>query len=843
MAGPGDITPEQLERLRELNKLKEEGVALTTSEKSELADIKTAYNTLGGFLTDNREIIADIVRERRLESSLLREKIKLLEDEKATYDAMTPSFDARRAAHESDIEALKTKIAFEQEQLRLKVSMSDADKAAAKERISEAQDLINAREKEVESLGRAEATISNVFDAQHGVALAAHDFRAALDAGEGSAFALAKAIEASSGMFDSILGSIKDVVMEVHTAEYAFKRAFQMPEELNDRLVENYKSLNQFGVSMEEASEATGELINNVTDFTMASAAQQDSLVKTTALLNEVGVAANDVATGVQVSMKIFGQSIGEAENTSLELAATARALQVVPGQLAAEYAKMGPELAKFGQEGTKTFKELARIQKLTGMEMGKVLHIAGKFDTFEDAAESTGKLNAALGGNFVNAMDMLMDTDPVSRFDTIRGAIEDAGLSFDTMSYYQKQFYTEALGLSDVGDLALMLSGRTDLMTDATNKSAESYEEQAERAKAVQDIQDKLRIILAENAQSFIHLAEVAAGFLTFLSDNMWIVKTLTVILGVLATAQIALSIANTTVAVTEAAMGGSMKASTAATMKKVMVIGALAIAIGLLVKAFLIKSPSRLVLTMIAFAGSLKLVSMVAGPAIPLLKGLSAALVALAGGLMAAAVPFAIIGGVVAIVALSIGAMAKGFAALFEAINIEKTVAFGAFVAALALGSPYMVIAGLGLFAMAAGMGALAFSLMFIKTKDLVAIATFSESLASVSAGQLYEVARAMRAVAKAMDDIPVRKSITLRTVLDRVTASATAIRAAGGAQAYGVATGGARGGGAVGGAASQPRPQNITVKLELDGKVLEEKVIKIMGEEYKPIFAGQG
>ena len=844
MATPGDITPEQLERLRELNKLKEEGIALSHAEKSELGDIKAAYNTLGGVLTKNRDVIEDIVRHRREESSVLREKIKLLEDERATYLAMEDSFDARRAAHESDIEALKTKIAFEQEQLRLRTSMSDDDRRDAQERIKEAQDLIVARNKEVESLGRAEATISNVFDAQHGVALAAHDFRAALDAGQGSAFALSKAIEASSGMFDSMLGSIKEVVMEVHTAEYAFKRAFQMPDELNDRLVENYKSLNQFGVSMEEASEATGELINNVTDFTMASAAQQDSLVKTTALLNEVGVAAGDVAAGVQVSMKMFGQSIGEAENTSLELAATARALQVVPGQLAAEYAKMGPELAKFGQEGTKTFKELARIQKLTGMEMGKVLQIAGKFDTFEDAAESTGKLNAALGGNFVNAMDMLMDTDPVSRFDTIRGAIEDAGLSFDTMSYYQKQFYTEALGLSDVGDLALMLSGRTDLMTDATNKSAESYEEQAERAKAVQDIQDKMRIILAENAESFIHLAEVAAGFLTFLADNMWIIKTLTVVLGTLKVAQIGLTIANTSLAVTEAALNKTFSAGATARTKQVFAIMAIAAALILLGKAFMIESPSKLVLTVIAFAGALRLMSAVAGPAIPTLNALAGTLYNLGAGLMTVAIPFAIIGGIVAIVALSIGIMAKGFAALFEAINIEKAVAFGAFVAALALGAPYMVVAGIGLAAMAVGMGALAFSLAFIKTKDLVAIATFSESLASVSAGQLLEVAIAMRAVAKAMDDIPVKKSITLRTVLDRVTASATAVRAAGGAQAFGAAAGG---GGALGqgggGTASRPRPQNVTVKLELDGKVLAEKVVKIMGEEYKPIFAGQG
>jgi hypothetical protein len=313
---------------------------------------------------------------------------------------------------------------------------------------------------------------------------------------------------------------------------------------------------------------------------------------------------------------------------------------------------------------------------------------------------------------------------------------------------------------------------------------------------------------------------------------------------LGTLKVAQIGLTIANTSLAVTEAALNTTISAGGKARTKQVFAIMAIAAALFLLKKAFIIESPSKLVLTVIAFAGALRLMSVVAGPAIPTLNALAGTLYNLGAGLMTVAIPFAIIGGIVAIVALSIGIMAKGFAALFEAINIEKAVAFGAFVAALALGAPYMVVAGIGLAAMAVGMGALAFSLAFIKTKDLVAIATFSESLASVSAGQLLEVAIAMRAVAKAMDDIPVKKSITLRTVLDRVTASATAVRAAGGAQAFGAAAGG---GGALGqgggGTASRPRPQNVTVKLELDGKVLAEKVVKIMGEEYKPIFAGQG
>ena len=121
------------------------------------------------------------------------------------------------------------------------------------------------------------------------------------------------------------------------------------------------------------------------------------------------------------------------------------------------------------------------------------------------------------------------MATDPAERFEMIRDAILDTGLSFDTMSYYQKQFYTNALGLSEVGDLALMLSGNTDLMTDAGNKSAASYEEQAKRAQALMTIQQKLESIFVESADQVEYFAQMASDLATTLQNNADVIFFLT--------------------------------------------------------------------------------------------------------------------------------------------------------------------------------------------------------------------------------------------------------------------------------------------------------------------------
>jgi hypothetical protein len=181
--------------------------------------------------------------------------------------------------------------------------------------------------------------------------------------------------------------------------------------------------------------------------------------------------------------------------------------------------------MAKFGNQGVETFKELARIAKITGMEMEKILSITDKFDTFEGAAEQVGKINAALGGNFVNAMDMMMATDPAERFNKVRDALSQAGLSFDSMSYYQKKFFADSLGLQSVGDLALMMSGNMGDMAGATEKSAAEYEEMAAQAQAVQSVQEKFNAVIAnffmENKDMIMDFIDKLGSLLQMLLEN----------------------------------------------------------------------------------------------------------------------------------------------------------------------------------------------------------------------------------------------------------------------------------------------------------------------------------
>jgi hypothetical protein len=139
-------------------------------------------------------------------------------------------------------------------------------------------------------------------------------------------------------------------------------------------------------------------------------------------------------------------------------------------------------------------FKQLAVVSKATGIEVSRLLAITEKFDTFEGAATQAGKLNAALGGNFVNAMELMTATNPVERFEMIRDSILDSGLAFDEMSYFQKKFFAEAAGMADVGELALAMRGDFGAVGAEVGKTQADFEAAAKRARDLQSVEEQLK-------------------------------------------------------------------------------------------------------------------------------------------------------------------------------------------------------------------------------------------------------------------------------------------------------------------------------------------------------------
>tara|TARA_R110002110_G_scaffold331650_1_gene542777 strand:+ start:9025 stop:11715 length:2691 start_codon:yes stop_codon:yes gene_type:complete len=376
------------------------------------------------------------------------------------------------------------------------------------EQMLELQDKFLVSQKEgVEAAKKLGGALSSAMGAFQGMDLAGTlgDIGKALQGGAAGVAAFASSL--GTGIISTFINDMFNLVVGAYNMENAFMKATGASLEMAQGVTQTYQALNEFGVSMDEANASAQALFNTVTDFTFMSAEQQQVLQQNTAVLANYGVAVQDLATSTQVQTKMFGMSGNALANANNEIFRFSQEIGVAPAQMQADFAAAGASLAKFGADGMQTFKELARLSKITGLEIQKLKQMTDVADTFEGAATQAAKLNAAVGSNMVNAMDLMMATDPAERFNMMRSAITDAGLSFDQMSYYQRIFYADAMGLNDVSELALVLSNRTDLLSGSTQQSAEDYEKLAEESLAVQSIQEAFNAALAENADEIIEM------------------------------------------------------------------------------------------------------------------------------------------------------------------------------------------------------------------------------------------------------------------------------------------------------------------------------------------------
>ena len=691
-----------------------------------------------------------------------------------------------------------------------------------------------------------------------------------------------KELKDSGALTEGIMRGVDDILLGLavnafklalanDTALASFNKATGTGGQYEEQLKALYRENNQLSVSMEDNANAFGALFNNMSQFSTFSADMQNNLTEQAALLEKVGVANDDYAKSIEISTKMLGMSTEAGMEATNELVAMAKEMGRAPGELVSEFNAAGPALAKFGDQGVDVFKDLAAAAKATGLETGRLLEITGKFDTFEDAASSVGSLNAILGGDYLNSMEMISTTDPTERLRMMRDAVNEAGLSFDSMGYYERIALQEAMGLKDVGELAMMMSGDIDQFAASTQVSAEELMEQKEAAEAAQDVQQKLMAILAENSEVFLSLAESAISVVSVLDRFAPLLKILVPLM-------IAFSL------VTKALAIAQMFQAAAANMSKISMRGLLGTVILLATILFVTQFMSNFVQGIIALGVAFVLMAIgmrIAGTSAKqstaMMAGLGVAVLLVGAGMYLAATGFAnlaeamsklnpaqlqafntalIVFGVIFVALLialgvlaysglgeaailimlgfgaavllvglgiflitsGIGLMAEGFAKIFEAIDINKMIAFAGFIAALVLGAYLMPVAALGLGAMALGFGGLALALAMIKTADLEAIAKFAENLGNVEASMLTLVADEIERIAVAIDSIPTAKSVLLTGLFK--------------AGVVGPIGGGGGGGKEV--KAPPPAPIELHVAVHVGNEKLDEHIREISSEE---------
>jgi hypothetical protein len=252
----------------------------------------------------------------------------------------------------------------------------------------------------------------------------------------------------------------------------AFNKSTGAARLYGDELLNLESSMNHHGVSLEIASESYGSMVKNVKGLKNMSAASRTDLAETTAVLDKFGVSADTTTQNFEFLTAAMGFSASEANDFSREMFLLAQEIGMPPAEMAQGLQEAAPAMAKFGSQSDEMYKKLAVNARAANMEVSQLLGIVEKFDTFEGAAQSVGQLNAILGGPFLNSMEMVQTTDPVERMKLLSDAANQAGASFDDMGYYERIALTEAMGLKDVSELALVMAGGFDETVPAIKQS-----------------------------------------------------------------------------------------------------------------------------------------------------------------------------------------------------------------------------------------------------------------------------------------------------------------------------------------------------------------------------------
>ena len=300
----------------------------------------------------------------------------------------------------------------------------------------------------------------------------------------------------------------------------SFRKSTGAGTEFNTLIKETEQVGRIAGVTLGETAAAVGSLKNTFTDFTYLQPQVQKDIMHTTTILNEMGFSMDTQAKIWQTATKSMGLGIQETQQFMLDLAATARGLGVDVNKLGQEFVANTEILSRYGTRATQVFKDMAVQAKATGIEMGKLMGFVDQFKTFDQAGQSVGRLNAIMGGPFLNSIDMLNAAmeDPVEGIRMMKSAIDQAGISAENLSGAEIMAFADALGLS-AEDTRKMLSQSNDELDQQSMSMAQA----AEEAKNMQNMTDKLTNAFKQlylDAEPFVSnvLVPMIDGFSTFM-------------------------------------------------------------------------------------------------------------------------------------------------------------------------------------------------------------------------------------------------------------------------------------------------------------------------------------
>ena len=323
-------------------------------------------------------------------------------------------------------------------------------------------------------------------------------------------------------IFNSVTAKMEEstvkMVKRTDEAFASFNRLTGAGGSLNQTMFDAQYEARALGVTVESAAAATGVLYTQMSNFTELAPNVQKELIKSAASMEALGISSETTAGLMDVSMNSLRMSQDEAKALSDDLAKLSIGLGKPPAELAEGFRKALPTLAAYGKGAIKVFKGLAAAAKATSISTQELMSIFGdSMDTFEGSAQAAGKLNALLGGNLVNSMELLYGTED-ERIQIVKQAMDATGRNFDMLDKYEKKAIAAAVGINDMTTATKLFgtsSEQVDHYTNTLDAMGISQEELVKRQQAGLTLMQKLGAIFDGMSFFVLGATEFLNGFL----------------------------------------------------------------------------------------------------------------------------------------------------------------------------------------------------------------------------------------------------------------------------------------------------------------------------------------
>ena len=326
----------------------------------------------------------------------------------------------------------------------------------------------------------------------------------------------------ATAMVNNFIEATVGMVKSFDEAAASFAKATGTGDEFTGTMLEMRQEGNALGVTFENSAAALQSLMERQVGFLNSSKAAQKEMATQVALMERIGISTDTTAE----MLNVFTINMGKSQNAAIQMTKSLASMGGVLGnsqKFLQSFQESLQSLAVYGEGAVDVFSNMAAAARAAGVEVNTLTGLAAKFDTFAEAAETVGKLNAMLGSQMSSTEMLLMTED--QRIETLIQQVQVSGESFAQMDRFKQKAIAAAAGISDMNEAQRIFG--------MNMKEYKTYQKDMERQAKIQDnfnkaieatipLTEKFSQFMAEFAIFVQPLADIASVVLGFMTDLM---------------------------------------------------------------------------------------------------------------------------------------------------------------------------------------------------------------------------------------------------------------------------------------------------------------------------------